>query len=84
MTFDTHHRIIGIKLVTLHGAELDLAPDIEWNLTLWRMSDWRSEKDREIETGTVIESVDPDFRETSQSPAPAPLRRSEGHASFPA
>lgn len=84
MTFDTHHRIAFMKLVTVDGVELELAPDIEWHVTLWRMHDWRSANDRQIEMGTVIERDDTDFRQASQSPAPAPLREAGSHASLPA
>lgn len=82
MTFDTHHRIAFMKLVTVDGTELELAPDIEWHVTLWRMHDWRSTNDRQIEMGTVIERGDADIREASQAPAAALLREAESHASL--
>jgi len=66
MPFGTHHRIVGLKLLTLHGTELELAADLEWKLQLWKMDDWTSNEDREIEMGSLVECSDPEFRAAGQ------------------
>lgn len=58
----THHRIIGVKLITMHDIELELAADIEWSLDIWKANGFETVEDRVIGVGTMIHFDDPDFR----------------------
>lgn len=62
MTLATHHRIIGVKLITMHETELELAADIEWSLDIWKADGFGTQEDRVIGVGTAIEEGDADFR----------------------
>lgn len=64
MTIYTEHRIIGVKLITMHGAELEPAADIEWSLDIWRAAGFETQWDRVIGPGTLVAPDDPDFRTT--------------------
>ena len=63
MTLATHHRIIGVKLITMHDIELELAADIEWSLDIWKANGFETVEDRVIGAGTLIEVEDSDFRD---------------------
>lgn len=57
-----HHRIIGVKLITMHNDELELAADMEWSLDVWKADGFGTAEDRVIGVGSMIEPDDPDFR----------------------
>ena len=63
MSLATHHRIIGVKLITMQDAELELGADIEWSLDIWKASGFGTQEDRVIGVGTLIEVADSDFRD---------------------
>ena len=58
----THHRIIGIHLITLDKSVLELAPDMEWCLDIWKLPNGNGKDDRVIGMGSPIELDDPNFR----------------------
>mgnify|MGYP001374687481 FL=1 len=62
MSLATHHRIIGIHLITLDKSVLEPAADMEWCLELWKLPDGNSENDHVIGMGSRIELDDPGFR----------------------
>lgn len=62
MSLGTHHRIIGVKLITMHDTELELAADIEWSLDIWKANGFETAEDRVIGVGTLVEREDGDFR----------------------
>ncbi len=65
MSLATHHRIIGVKLITMHNDELELAADIEWSLDMWKARGFETVEDRVIGAGFEIKLDDPDFRRVS-------------------
>lgn len=58
MILDGHHLIIGVKLITMHGAELELRAGNDWRLAIWDEND-RPECGREIGPGAMIAQDDP-------------------------
>lgn len=62
MSLAARHRIIGVKLITMHDAELELAADVEWSLEIWKANGFETEGDRMIGAGSLIEFEDQDFR----------------------
>ncbi len=62
MILGHQHLIIGVKLITMHGAELELCAGNEWRLAIWNEND-RPESGREIGPGALIRSGAPDFRD---------------------
>jgi hypothetical protein len=60
MILDGHHLIIGVKLITMHGAELELRAGNDWRLAIWDEND-RPETGREIGFGALIAQDDPSF-----------------------
>lgn len=60
MIFDGQHLIIGVRLITMHGAELDLRAGNDWRLAIWNEND-RPESGREIGLGALIAQDDPAF-----------------------
>jgi hypothetical protein len=64
MTLDTHHRIIGVKLITMHNDKLELAADVEWSLDIWKARGFETVEDRVIGVGAVVPFDDPDFWRT--------------------
>lgn len=63
MIFDGHHLIIGVKLIALHGEELELRAGNEWRLAIWNEND-RPESGREIGPGALVAPGDPDCLRT--------------------
>ena len=63
MPFSSQHRVIGVKLITMHDVELELAADIEWSLDIWKANGFETVQDRVIGVGTLIEAGDLDFRD---------------------
>jgi hypothetical protein len=61
MMLATHHRIIGVKPITMHNDELELAADVEWSLDIWKARGFETAEDRVIGVGTVVQFDDPDF-----------------------
>ncbi|MFO1238750.1 MAG: hypothetical protein U1E64_00230 [Sphingomonadaceae bacterium] len=61
MILDGQHPIIGVKLITMHGAELELRAGNDWRLAIWDEND-RPESGREIGPSGLIAQGDPDFR----------------------
>lgn len=64
LIFSHQHIIIGIKLVTLAGAELELRAGNEWRLAIWDENE-PPESGREIGLGALIEPSDGSFKATS-------------------
>lgn len=62
MMFEGQHLIIGVKLITMHGTELELRAGNDWRLAIWNEND-RPESGREIGAGTLIAQDGPDFRD---------------------
>ncbi len=60
MIFNGHHIVIGVKLITLNGAELELRAGNDWRLAVWEEND-RPESGREIGLGAQIARDDPSF-----------------------
>lgn len=65
MIFDGQHLIIGVRLITMHNEELELAADVEWSLDIWKANGFETVEDRVIAAGCVIVSDDSDFRPTT-------------------
>lgn len=59
MTFDDQHLIIGVKLLTMHGAELELRAGYDWRLAVWNEDD-SPESGQEIGTGSLLARDDKD------------------------
>ena len=62
MSLAANHLIIGVKLITMHDDELELAADVEWSLEIWRANGFETAEDRVIGVGSFIEFDDQDFR----------------------
>ena len=62
MTLGSQHLIIGVKLIAMHGAELELRAGNAWRLAIWNEND-RPESGREIGPGALIAPGAPDFRD---------------------
>lgn len=62
MTKSTHHRIIGVKLITTDDQELEPAADVEWSLDIWRADGMQTIGDRTIGAGSLVERGDADLR----------------------
>jgi len=62
MSVSAQHRIIGVKLVTTQGYELEPTADIEWSLDIWKADGLQTCSDRVIGLGTLVPSDDSDFR----------------------
>lgn len=62
MSLSTQHRIIGVKLVTMLGYELEPTADIEWSLDIWKADGLQTCADRVIGLGTLVPCDDSDFR----------------------
>lgn len=60
MIFDGQHLIIGVRLITMRGAELELCAGNDWRLAIWNEND-RPESGREIGLGALIAQDDPAF-----------------------
>ena len=58
MILDGQHLIIGVKLITMHGAELELRAGSDWRLAIWDENE-RPESGREIGPGAMIALDDP-------------------------
>lgn len=61
MIFDGHHIVIGVKLITLNGAELELRAGNDWRLAIWDENE-PPESGREIGLGALIAEDDPYLR----------------------
>ncbi len=61
MAFEGKHLIIGVKLIAMHGAELELCAGNDWRLAIWNEND-RPESGREIGPGALLEQGAADFR----------------------
>lgn len=61
MMFEGQHLIIAVKLITMHGAELELRAGNDWRLAIWDENE-RPESGREIGLGALMAQDDPDFR----------------------
>jgi len=64
MMFEGQHLIIGVKLITMEGAELELRAGNDWRLAIWNEND-RPETGREIGPGALIEPLDGSFKAKS-------------------
>ena len=64
MILDGQHQIIGVKLITMHGAELELRAGSDWRLAIWDENE-RPESGREIGPGALIEPSDETFKAKS-------------------
>jgi hypothetical protein len=56
------HLIVGVKLMTLHNVELELAGEMQWSLHLWHPENISSEPDRIIGVGSLLMESDKDVR----------------------
>ena len=70
MFFDTQHLIIGIKLITIEGEELELRTSNDWRLAIWD-ENGHPESGREIGVGALLEREDPAFFAPSREPTRA-------------
>ena len=61
MFFQSQHIVIGIKLVTMGGDELDLRAGHDWRLAIWDENDRNPESGREIGLGALLDVDDPAF-----------------------
>lgn len=64
MRLEDHHLIIGVWLITMHGAELELRAGNDWRLAIWDENE-RPELGREIGPGALIEPSDRSFKAKS-------------------
>ena len=60
MTFEGQHLIIGVKLIAMSGAELELRAGNDWRLAIWNEND-RPESGKEIGLGALIAQDDRAF-----------------------
>lgn len=63
MILSGHHLIIGVKLITMRGAEIELSAGNDWRLAIWNEND-PPESGREIGVGALLALDDQDFRRT--------------------
>ena len=70
MFFQTQHLVIGIRLVTMNGTELDLKAGHEWRLAIWDENERYPESGREIGIGTLLPLNDPAFLTTTEPALP--------------
>jgi len=61
MTNLTHHRIIGVKLITMDDQEPEPATDVEWSLDIWRADGMQTTSDRTLGAGSLVERGDADL-----------------------
>lgn len=61
MIIEGQHLIIGVKLITMHGEELELRAGNDWRLAIWNEND-RPESGREIGPGALVAQGDLHFR----------------------
>ena len=59
MILGHQHLIIGVKLITMRGAELELRAGNEWRLAIWNENE-RPESGREIGPGALVAPGDLD------------------------
>lgn len=59
---DAPHLITGVKLITLHDAELEPAAGVEWTLHLWKAENLSAEPDRIIGVGSLVDRTDEDIQ----------------------
>ena len=62
--------VIGIKLVTMGGDELDLRAGHDWCLAIWDENERNPESGREIGIGTLLPLNDPAFLTTTEPALP--------------
>ncbi len=60
MIFDGQHLIIGVKLITMNGTELELRAGNDWRLAIWDEND-RPESGRQVRLGVLVAQDDPSF-----------------------
>jgi hypothetical protein len=59
---DAPHLIIGVKLLTLHDAELAPAAGMQWTLHLWKPGNLSPAPDRIIGVGSLLDRTDAEIQ----------------------